>query len=304
MSTLPSSVPPPSSGGTSAAEYGFRANSNLRIKPLRALFESPRVEREFLQSRLAHRRALGMCLILLGLAVNLVFSGVDSSLVSADWQVLPLAILRVGFVLLSVIALGLSAKARSAGAFLITMNLWTALVVLSTVLVNLTRVVSPAGYQFDLIIAIAIYFALPLRLTSRVVFASTLLLADMSQLFMAGAEIEMAPQRLTILILSLSVVGLVGPILAWRRAISDRESFARLATETALRARLERALTEVRTLRAILPTCSCCGRIRRDDGGWESLEEHVGSQTDARFSHGVCPPCLEEHYPGVMVAVD
>lgn len=50
---------------------------------------------------------------------------------------------------------------------------------------------------------------------------------------------------------------------------------------------------------SILPTCAVCGAIRDDAhkgrgrGGWMPLEEFVKKYSTARFSHGVCPKCLE-----------
>ncbi|HIJ78424.1 MAG: hypothetical protein OEY01_04415 [Desulfobulbaceae bacterium] len=60
---------------------------------------------------------------------------------------------------------------------------------------------------------------------------------------------------------------------------------------------LKNALSEVRTLRDILPICSFCKKIRDDDGCWDQLEVYITNHSDTDFSHGICPDCLEEHYP-------
>lgn len=60
---------------------------------------------------------------------------------------------------------------------------------------------------------------------------------------------------------------------------------------------LQNALSEVRTLRGILPICSFCKRIRDDQGYWDQVDTYLSQHTDASFSHGVCPDCLAEHYP-------
>lgn len=59
--------------------------------------------------------------------------------------------------------------------------------------------------------------------------------------------------------------------------------------EHELRAR-ERA--ELERLRSILPICSHCRRIRDLEGEWHDIEEYVGAQMSADFSHGLCPGCL------------
>ncbi len=60
---------------------------------------------------------------------------------------------------------------------------------------------------------------------------------------------------------------------------------------------LERALSEVRTLRGLLPMCARCRKVRDDQGLWTRLEAYLAAHTDTRFSHGLCPDCVRELYP-------
>jgi len=69
--------------------------------------------------------------------------------------------------------------------------------------------------------------------------------------------------------------------------------------EAALRQTIEerhKALTEVRTLRGLLPICSYCNRIRDQKQVWHALEAYLTTHTDADFSHGICPECVERHF--------
>jgi hypothetical protein len=59
--------------------------------------------------------------------------------------------------------------------------------------------------------------------------------------------------------------------------------------------KLQSALAEVKTLKGLLPICSKCKNIR-DDGYWKRLEEYIEENSDANFSHGLCPDCAEELY--------
>jgi len=61
---------------------------------------------------------------------------------------------------------------------------------------------------------------------------------------------------------------------------------------------LQEALKEIKTLKGILPICSFCKKVRDDKGRWEHLEVYVHKYSDANISHGVCPECAKEHYPG------
>lgn len=57
---------------------------------------------------------------------------------------------------------------------------------------------------------------------------------------------------------------------------------------------LQSALDEVRSLRAILPICSYCRKIRDDDNYWDTVESYVARHTATRFTHGVCPDCISK----------
>ena len=59
-------------------------------------------------------------------------------------------------------------------------------------------------------------------------------------------------------------------------------------------AELEEALARVDELHGILPICSYCKRIRSDTDSWHQIEAYVAAHSAARFSHGVCPECVEK----------
>jgi hypothetical protein len=56
-------------------------------------------------------------------------------------------------------------------------------------------------------------------------------------------------------------------------------------------------LVHVRKLQGILPICIHCHRIRDDQEAWRKLESYIQEHSDATFSHGLCPECLEKNYP-------
>lgn len=59
---------------------------------------------------------------------------------------------------------------------------------------------------------------------------------------------------------------------------------------------LQLALAEVRQLRAILPICSYCRKIRDDENSWHTVEGYIAHHTATRFSHGICPSCEEREF--------
>jgi DNA repair exonuclease SbcCD ATPase subunit len=60
---------------------------------------------------------------------------------------------------------------------------------------------------------------------------------------------------------------------------------------------LQKALSEVKTLRGFLPICANCKKIRDDKGYWNQIESYIRDRSDAEFSHGICPECEEKLYP-------
>jgi DNA-binding response OmpR family regulator len=58
-------------------------------------------------------------------------------------------------------------------------------------------------------------------------------------------------------------------------------------------AELQSALASVKQLSGLLPICSYCKRIRRDQDYWEQVDSYVAHHTDVKFSHGICPSCFE-----------
>ena len=64
--------------------------------------------------------------------------------------------------------------------------------------------------------------------------------------------------------------------------------------------RLTESLDDVKVLSGLLPICMHCKSIRSDRGFWDRLERYVEDHSAARFSHGICPGCMQEHYGELM----
>jgi len=62
-------------------------------------------------------------------------------------------------------------------------------------------------------------------------------------------------------------------------------------------AELQDALANIKVLRGLLPICSHCKKIRDEEGAWQMVEVYVRDHSNADFSHGICPDCLNRLYP-------
>lgn len=56
---------------------------------------------------------------------------------------------------------------------------------------------------------------------------------------------------------------------------------------------LQQALDRVRQVEGLLSICSYCKRIRTHEHSWEQLETYISEHSNATFSHGICPVCLD-----------
>lgn len=55
-------------------------------------------------------------------------------------------------------------------------------------------------------------------------------------------------------------------------------------------------VTELVELRRIVPICSYCRKVRDDSDYWQQVEDYFLKYTNVRFTHGLCPDCMKEHY--------
>jgi DNA-binding response OmpR family regulator len=50
---------------------------------------------------------------------------------------------------------------------------------------------------------------------------------------------------------------------------------------------------QVQKLEAFLPICGYCKKIRDDQNYWKQLEQYINERTGSKFSHGICPDCMD-----------
>ncbi len=67
---------------------------------------------------------------------------------------------------------------------------------------------------------------------------------------------------------------------------------------------LQEALAKIKTLRGLIPICASCKKIRGDQGYWQQLEDYLVEHSEADFTHGLCPECLEQVEAEVNAIID
>lgn len=86
--------------------------------------------------------------------------------------------------------------------------------------------------------------------------------------------------------------GLIDYIAALKQAEEERERLIR---------QLQDALANIKTLKGLLPICFSCKQIRDDKGYWNQIDTYIRDHTDAEFTHGICPACVQKLYPDLSL---
>jgi PleD family two-component response regulator len=84
------------------------------------------------------------------------------------------------------------------------------------------------------------------------------------------------------------------------KPFNSEELMARVRTHVELKL----ARDELKVLRGILPVCANCKSIRSKDDNWIPMEVYLKENTEADFSHGLCPHCLQQLYPHLGTPVE
>jgi hypothetical protein len=91
-------------------------------------------------------------------------------------------------------------------------------------------------------------------------------------------------------LLGFNVIGMSGGYAMER---STRREYLQRRTIAAQAAHLAEALGKVKVLAGLLPICAWCHKIRSDGGYWQRIEAYLSAHSEASFTHGICPDCLE-----------
>jgi hypothetical protein len=60
--------------------------------------------------------------------------------------------------------------------------------------------------------------------------------------------------------------------------------------------RTVRLTREIKRLEGFLPICSFCKKIRNEQNEWQKIEMYISKNSQADFTHSICPDCAKTHY--------
>ena len=95
--------------------------------------------------------------------------------------------------------------------------------------------------------------------------------------------------------INLSTVNVSGGSLVWSaiRDVSEKEASAsRILVASGHRCQWR-----------LIPVCAWCKRVCSETGLWQPMEEYIASNSEARFTHGICSDCVRKLDPDSEPAV-
>ncbi len=99
----------------------------------------------------------------------------------------------------------------------------------------------------------------------------------------------------TYLFYGLTILFLIGIIYG----VIQLRLWQHVKKEEVLHKRIHEAMANIKMLGGLIPICAHCKKIRDDRGYWDRLEEYIQDHSEAKFSHSICPECMEKFYPKV-----
>ncbi len=268
------------------------------LHPIQAQFKNPELERQFRLHFLESEKIQLKLAIWVYLIPNLIFSYSDHILFGFSRDFYTLLTVRGIHILLSIILVMIVSRLAKPQILDISVLVWWASIIALVFFINSTR---PAEYLHHSVIDILILFTIYILVSNRLIFQvfPALLLSIGNIVFLAIVKSDMSTMAFNVMWGSYLVGNMLGIVISWRLNASRRLQFNTLQKEKHLRENQERALSEVKTLRGIIPICSQCKKIRDDDGFWQKVEVFVTDHSEADFSHSLCPECVKEIYPAL-----
>jgi hypothetical protein len=147
----------------------------------------------------------------------------------------------------------------------------------------------------EIVLVLGCYAILPNRPAFQAIVAVTLSVG--TSLILVFYNVGVSTSDRVGIILTLAIANVVGFVASRERVSRQVREEQGWRNERDAKLELQRAHSEIRVLRGLLPTCAHCRRVRTEAGEWQAMERFVSEHSEAQFSHGFCPECLAHHYP-------
>ena len=113
----------------------------------------------------------------------------------------------------------------------------------------------------------------------------------------SGGELSkvLANRALAILAIWISASFAIKAKFEFSRTLMAQNQLEESNAELGIRNKeLNKVMSTIKTISGIIPICAWCSNQIKDGGEWVKLESYFEGRTDAQFSHGMCPKCIEK----------
>lgn len=235
------------------------------------------------------------------LAVPLTLFGINDALYAgADWQRLT-AMLAVraatiaGMAWVGLLLLRTPTRARFERILFVAMLAGVA----SSLATHFSRPPSVMVVsRFELLTVVGYYVALPMR--TRLGAVPAVLMSVMSIVLARWWHTGVTTADFISLVLCFGLANALGYLIGRMREADAAEEDLAWRALTAVNANLRKTLGELRALRAVVPVCPSCRKVRGSNDGWQQLEAYVAERADISFSSILCPDCLQRDFGAVL----
>lgn len=270
-------------------------NISNKLSSISASFRSSDLEHSYRQSYLSVDKIQAILTISIIAIPLITFSISDYQLFGASSDFYKLMIARAALTILALITIAIITKAKRESVFDLAVLIWLFFLCNFQLYVAFTR---PRSFVFNLAIDIAMLMALyaivPLRFVFQVASAFYFTAFSIYINLNFRDHTIISQRAVWVCFFFVNVCGLW---ISWRMHTDRRTQFDLLLTEKHLAHELKTAIENIKTLKGLLPICSSCKKIRDDEGYWHQVESYIHEHTEAKFSHGICPDCMESLYP-------
>lgn len=259
-------------------------------------FADPKLEHDYRQWALPEdRRQVLFITSILSLAW-LCFIPNDYRLFGLGFPFWPLLALRIWQIGLGVAVTIIVRRSSNERLFSLLVSLFWLSTLVAIWVVDLTRpTVSFLHLFLDFFAVFIMYTLMPNHLPLQV--APGLIATALGLGYAITYRHALGPVSLHVVVITYILINVFGVILSWRQNTERRRLFHALHQFRVANDQLTSALTEIKTLRGIIPICAGCKKIRDDAGYWHQVESYIQDHSEAQFSHGLCPECIKKYYP-------
>lgn len=271
-------------------------NNNLDFLKFVPRFKSLDTEREFRESFLPQDKSFAKLIILGTLLIALVSTVPDTLSGTAAETLRVLYLTTFIYCVFSLIILKSLSLISGYRKFDLIMTLWWLSVIsVSTISVSLYPADMTIHVVFDILFPVAIYLLIPIGLVAQFSLATLFTVANL--VILLTVKESLTQTDLAFIYTAYAATHLLGIITCWQTHAGRRKQFIEKKAEQTLKKELQETFDELRILRGIIPICSYCKQIRDDEGFWHQVEKYVRNHSEAEFTHGVCPDCIQKNFP-------